>query len=222
MPQPMSRPDSPVPSLKGPCDRSLKSEVPSSAPPLIRAPPPRPHAPPPGPAPAPAPTPSRHCSALGRSRASLPPAGLRPGSAPLPPDPAPAPPPTPPCTAARSAGRAPPSPRRRLQAQQVLRQRHSGRVGAGAPRDSGPSGRPLGRRRQPACPHFGDAGPSWLATPVSRTAAVRGADRLLRSFCSSPRGRGWGPLPGAGGRGALRPRGPGARTVLWGSLRASR
>ena len=28
MPQPKSRPDSPVPSLQGPCDRSLKSEVP--------------------------------------------------------------------------------------------------------------------------------------------------------------------------------------------------
>ena len=28
MPQPMTRPDSPVPSLLGPCDRSLKSEVP--------------------------------------------------------------------------------------------------------------------------------------------------------------------------------------------------
>ena len=28
MPQPKTRPDSPVPSLQGPCDRSLKSEVP--------------------------------------------------------------------------------------------------------------------------------------------------------------------------------------------------
>ena len=28
MPQPTTRPDSPVPSLQGPCDRSLKSEVP--------------------------------------------------------------------------------------------------------------------------------------------------------------------------------------------------
>ena len=28
MPQPKTRPDSPVPSLQGPCDRSLKSEEP--------------------------------------------------------------------------------------------------------------------------------------------------------------------------------------------------
>ena len=28
MPQPKTRPDSPVPSLQGPCDRTLKSEVP--------------------------------------------------------------------------------------------------------------------------------------------------------------------------------------------------
>ena len=28
MPQPKTRPDSPVPSVQGPCDRSLKSEVP--------------------------------------------------------------------------------------------------------------------------------------------------------------------------------------------------
>ena len=28
MPRPKTRPDSPVPSLQGPCDRSLKSEVP--------------------------------------------------------------------------------------------------------------------------------------------------------------------------------------------------
>ena len=28
VPQPTTRPDSPVPSLQGPCDRSLKSEVP--------------------------------------------------------------------------------------------------------------------------------------------------------------------------------------------------
>lgn len=66
------------------------------------------------------------------------------------------------------------------------------------------SGRPLGRRLQPAAPHFGDPGLSWLATPVSRTPAPWGAPASASEVSATEaRGLGWGLLPAVGGVGEL-------------------